>query len=41
MMVTDPDCLATDYDPIQLEDIRNFEPILEHIVLICPAYPSY
>ncbi len=30
MMVTDPDCLDTDYDPIKLEDVRNFEPILEH-----------
>ncbi len=30
MMVTEPGCLATDYDPIKLEDIRNAEPILEH-----------
>ncbi len=42
MMVTDSYFLASDYDSIQLEDIKHvgyFEPILEHIGFIFHTSP--
>ncbi len=42
-MDTDSDFLASDYDSLQSEDIKNvwyFQPILEHIVFIWQESPT-
>ncbi len=41
-MVTVSDFVASDYDSIQLEDIKHliFSAVLDHIVFICHISPS-